>query len=306
LGATRMNRRLVFWRDRKGAVQCVADACVHRGVALSTGKVVGDNIQCPFHGLEFAGSGACTLIPANGKASPIPDRYAAPSFPVRDEHGFIWLWWGEPRDAYPPIPFFDDIDESFSSSTLRSPWATHYSRAIENQLDVAHVPFVHASTIGRGGRTLVNGPACKLEGDSLVIWPDNRKDEGQRPLRPEEARIEISRTHLQFIFPNIWENWISDNLRVFAAFAPVDEGNTVMYIRQYQRMARLPLLRQAFDATGKVFNRIIANQDKPVVETQLPRRTSLEMGEFLINADRPILLYRQRRRELGATTSKGS
>ena len=121
LGATRMNRKLVFWRDRKGAVQCVADTCVHRGVALSTGKVIGDSIQCPFHGLEFAGSGACTLIPANGKASPIPQRYSAPSFPVRDEHGFIWLWWGEARDAYPPVPFFDDIDGSFSSSTLRSP-----------------------------------------------------------------------------------------------------------------------------------------------------------------------------------------
>jgi len=152
----------------------------------------------------------------------------------------------------------------------------------------------------------VNGPACKLEGDLLVIWPDNEKDEGQRPLRPEEARIETSRTHLQFIFPNIWENWISDNLRVFAAFAPVDEGNTMMYIRQYQRMVGLPLLRQSFDAIGKVFNGIVANQDRPVVETQLPKRSSLEMGEFLIQADRPILLYRQRRRELGATTSDGS
>jgi hypothetical protein len=79
-----------------------------------------------------------------------------------------------------------------------------------------------------------------------------------------------------------------------------------MYIRQYQRMAKLPLLRQAFDAIGKVFNGIVANQDRPVVETQLPKRSSLEMGEFLIQADRPILLYRQRRRELGATTSDGS
>ncbi len=152
----------------------------------------------------------------------------------------------------------------------------------------------------------MNGPACTLEGDSLVIWPDNQKDNGQRPLMPEEARIETSKTHLQFIFPNIWENWISDGLRVFAAFAPVDEGNTMMYIRQYQRMVRVPLLRQAFDMIGKLFNRIVANQDKPVVESQLPKRSSLDMGEFLNKADRPILLCRQRRRELGATMSAGS
>ena len=29
---------------------------------------------------------------------------------------------------------------------------THYSRAIENQLDTVHVPFIHHNTIGRGGR----------------------------------------------------------------------------------------------------------------------------------------------------------
>ncbi len=89
-------------------------------------------------------------------------------------------------------------------------------------------------------------------------------------------------------------------MRIFAAFAPVDDQSTMMYIRQYQRMARLPLLKQAFDAIGKLFNSIVANQDKPVVETQLPKRTTMEMGEFLIQADRPILLYRQRRKELKA------
>ncbi len=52
LGATRMGKKLAFWRDQKGAVQCVADTCVHRGASLSTGKVLGGNIQCPFHGLR--------------------------------------------------------------------------------------------------------------------------------------------------------------------------------------------------------------------------------------------------------------
>jgi phenylpropionate dioxygenase-like ring-hydroxylating dioxygenase large terminal subunit len=33
---------------------------------------------------------------------------------------------------------------------------THYSRAIENQLDCAHIPFIHKNTIGRGNKTLVN------------------------------------------------------------------------------------------------------------------------------------------------------
>jgi phenylpropionate dioxygenase-like ring-hydroxylating dioxygenase large terminal subunit len=301
-----MGEKLVLWRDQNGVVKCLADQCIHRGVSLSTGKILENNVQCPFHGFEFDGTGQCRKIPANGRVSPIPPSYVARSYVVREGHGLVWLWWGERRETYPELPFFDDLDDSFSWKTIRSLWATHYSRAIENQLDVAHVPFVHASTIGRGKRTLVNGPRCKLDGDSLYVWPDNEVDEGQKPMKPEEVPEGEGAVFLHFIYPNIWENHISENLRVFAAFAPVDDENTMMYIRQYQRTVRVPLLKQAFNAAGMVFNSIVANQDKPVVETELPKRVSIDMREFLVQADRPILLYRQRRRELGAREVTGS
>ena len=67
VGVTRMGEKLVLWRDDKGQIGCMADLCPHRGVALSTGKLVGGNVQCPFHGFEYDTSGRCTLIPASGK-----------------------------------------------------------------------------------------------------------------------------------------------------------------------------------------------------------------------------------------------
>jgi hypothetical protein len=45
-------------------------------------------------------------------------------------------------------------------------------------------------------------------------------------------------------------------------------------------------------------NRIILGQDKRVVLTQQPKKTALDMGEKLFQADRPIVAYRQRRKEL--------
>ena len=45
LGVTRLGEKLVFWRDRQGQVHTLRDFCPHRGVALSSGKVVGDQIQ---------------------------------------------------------------------------------------------------------------------------------------------------------------------------------------------------------------------------------------------------------------------
>ena len=40
VGVTRMGEKLVFWRYHAGRVSCLRDRCVHRGVALSEGKVL--------------------------------------------------------------------------------------------------------------------------------------------------------------------------------------------------------------------------------------------------------------------------
>jgi phenylpropionate dioxygenase-like ring-hydroxylating dioxygenase large terminal subunit len=62
-------------------------------------------------------------------------------------------------------------------------WNSHYSCAIENQLDVIHLPFVHADTIGRGGKTVVHGPrymADEFHGkhNMISVWFDNEVEQG--------------------------------------------------------------------------------------------------------------------------------
>lgn len=37
-----MGEQLVFWRDHAGQPVCLRDFCPHRGVAKSTGKLIGD------------------------------------------------------------------------------------------------------------------------------------------------------------------------------------------------------------------------------------------------------------------------
>ncbi|HUM43749.1 MAG TPA: Rieske (2Fe-2S) protein, partial [Fervidobacterium sp.] len=56
----RLNMDLALFRNSRGEIGCVVDQCPHRGAALSKGKVVGDCIKCPFHGLEFDKDGKCT------------------------------------------------------------------------------------------------------------------------------------------------------------------------------------------------------------------------------------------------------
>ena len=302
VGVLRMGERLAFWRTKENKIVCMRDLCPHRGVALSTGKLVDDHLQCPFHGFEFDSSGQCVYIPANGRNAVVPKAMWAHTYPAREAHGFIWIWWGDYGDHLPEIKFFDSIDDTYVYSTIQDHWKTHYSRAIENQLDVLHLPFVHHNTIGRGNRTVVDGPVsdCCMEDGMIQVWFSNRVDDGT-PARSYKELPKPQRSPLlQFIFPNLWQNRLSDNFRLVIAFVPIDNENTKMYIRAYQNTIKSPLLKPIFSLFSNIGNYYIQWQDRRVVETQRPKPSGLKIGEHLVPGDRPIILYRKRREALMA------
>lgn len=291
VGVMRFGRRLVLFRETGGAIACLQDRCPHRGASLSHGKVVDDHVQCPFHGLEFARDGRCVRIPANGKDHDIDPRYNARRYAVREANDFIWVFFGEADEAVGEPAYFDEVEDFYSYSTLTDVWQVHYSRVIENQLDAVHLPFVHASTIGRGNKTLVNGPVSEWIDGQLNIWVFNEVDTGQEPKKATALTVQPP-PQLKFRYPNLWLNLISDKIKLVIAFVPIDEGRTKLYIRYYQRLTRVPGLKHLVTWTGKVGSFVIERQDKRVVETQRPIRSSLEITENLLPGDRPIVMYR--------------
>jgi phenylpropionate dioxygenase-like ring-hydroxylating dioxygenase large terminal subunit len=301
VGVRRMGEDLVFWRDSSGNLQCFQDRCIHRGVRLSGGQTMGDHLQCPFHGFEYDGSGQVQRIPANGRAAEVPKAFKVAAYPIHEAQGFVWIWWAEPGKEPPgPPEFFRDLGPGLSYASARDPWRTHYSRVIENQLDVVHLPFIHHNTIGRGGRTVVDGPGFAWVGPSAFeVYPSNRVDDGRPPIRPSEFQRPPNEVFkLEFIFPNLWQNYIDKRMRIVAAFVPVAEDSTILYLRFYQGLVRLPVVRGLVNRLGMPFNLYIAHQDRRVVETHSPKASRLRSGEQLIHGDHPIVEYRRRRAEL--------
>ena len=215
---------------------CTQRRCAERGLH-----------PCPFHGFEFDTSGACTLVPANGRNTEPPKAMKVHTYPTREAHGFIYLWWGAPRSPSRNCP---------SSRVSVRRWFTAASAitgqlitqpAIENQLDSVHVPFVHYNTIGRGNKTVVNGPLCQAESPprGKICWISGSPTKwtgDRRPKKASQIPEPNRRPSLQFCFPNLWHNWISDNIRAMIAFAPIDDENTLMYVRFYHKM-RTPIPR---------------------------------------------------------------
>ena len=295
---TRLSETMVVWRDESGKVCCIADRCCHRGASLSCGKPIDGKLECAFHGFLFDGEGNVKLIPANGKNAVIPDSQKVNAYITYENYGLIWIWYGD-TDKKTDEPFFFKELSDMSYSTFIDHWNSHYSRCIENQLDVVHLPFVHKTTIGKGNKTLVNGPVVVREGELITFYVNNIEDDGKtKPLKPDEIPDYEKLFHLQFHYPNIWQNFISDNFRIFAAFVPVDEENTLIYLRNYQNFLKVPVLKQVVNYLMKLSNIIILRQDKRVVVTQLPKKTDEKMDERLIMGDKPIIEYRKHRSEL--------
>jgi phenylpropionate dioxygenase-like ring-hydroxylating dioxygenase large terminal subunit len=93
-------------------------------------------------------------------------------------------------------------------------------------------------------------------------------------------------------------NHISDKIKVIIYFAPVDDENTVLYIRFYNRVTGFKPLNRLIAFFGKFGNRIIERQDKRVVITQRPKASAYKSQENLLSGDGPIIQYRRIREEL--------
>lgn len=81
---------LAIWRAASGRVNIWADRCPHRGVRLSVGIALGEELRCQYHAWRFAsGSGACTHIPAQPATRPAA-VIRATLWPVAERSGLVW------------------------------------------------------------------------------------------------------------------------------------------------------------------------------------------------------------------------
>jgi phenylpropionate dioxygenase-like ring-hydroxylating dioxygenase large terminal subunit len=135
-----------------GALSAFPDACPHRRARLSAGQIVDGSLQCRYHGWRYAADGSCTLIPALEEGASIPARATLQRPAGITEHdGIIWLAPRTPRapaPELPPLPASQDIT-TVIMPVMRVP--SNAAILIDNFLDEAHFPFVHAATIGGAG-----------------------------------------------------------------------------------------------------------------------------------------------------------
>lgn len=148
---------LVLFRDDSGKAHALLDRCPHRNVPLSLGEVVGDNLQCAYHGWQFDGEGICRVVPGLSGEHESKGRRTS-SYPVVEQQGMIWVFM-IPNCEPDHEPFeFPLIGKDGYSTVVRTVSASGSLHAVaENALDVPHTAFLHRGLF-RG-----NAPANEIE-----------------------------------------------------------------------------------------------------------------------------------------------
>ena len=137
-----------------GRLAAFADQCPHRLAPLSAGSVTSSSadgsarLACGYHGWQYDAAGRCDLIPSLGRSGEISKRARLRSaHGVTEAYGLIWL---APQAPLSPLPAFPEWDApgmtGARSRTVRT--SASAGQLVDNFLDAAHFPFVHAASFG--------------------------------------------------------------------------------------------------------------------------------------------------------------
>ena len=287
-----------------GEVTAFSDRCPHRLAPLSAGHVdrVGDHevLRCGYHGWCFEATGACSSIPALGPDAKLPPRArAGVPAAVATHLGLVWIAPEPPRAPLPDAPIAADELDGFLSADLPA-FAASASAGllIDNFLDVAHFPFVHAATIGDEESTDVGPFDMERDGLSLTVHSAQRFPNREDPGVAAGERELMQTRHVTYRYTAPFAAWLridyeeAGGTNVITFFVqPVDDDHATIFASIHRDDLDGDLERLAAAAE---FERTITEEDLVVQEGYLHRSIPIDLtAEVHIKADRMTVELRR-------------
>jgi phenylpropionate dioxygenase-like ring-hydroxylating dioxygenase large terminal subunit len=162
IGRKILGEDIALYRTASGKAAAIGSVCPHRFAPLEYGVVVGENLKCKYHGLQFGPDGECNVIPA-GVRSP---NMRTTGYPVAERDSMIFVWIGDDDRVVDP-PGTLDVGDAFGA-TVRGYLHVdaHYQLITDNLMDDAHATHLHTA-FETEGHLLAPKPDVRAEGDKV-------------------------------------------------------------------------------------------------------------------------------------------
>ena len=294
------HKNYVIWRNEDYKLRALDDVCTHKGASLAGGKIINDQVMCPYHGYEFNCNGTLTKVPGICfQPSPI---YNLAKYPIVEYDGWVYINTYErsinnsvskiqnPENSADFLSENDNpmvIDTTLYLSKVDHPANIQnspeqncsvvyldmeyncYSRILsENSLDVMHIAFVH--TFGNAKR-----PNPTKEDPPKLIGKNHYKstyyyEAGEDSMARKMFGVKDLIIENEFILPHttIARVKFGDQVSTVVTFAlPIGDNKSRLFVKTYRNFWK--------NHVGDVITRnTMLNtmlQDKVVVENIDPR-----------------------------------
>ena len=294
------NNDYVVWKDNNSYF-AMDNHCSHRGASLVKGKIVNQNIICPYHGYEFNSSGILTFVPGlnftNNKCQNMK------TYQIKEINGWVYLNVNASLKEL-DVPIYEEPEAkniNCTSNLLNLPFKSYARLISENSLDVMHIVYVHSFGNIQVPSPIYENPP-KLQDD----YPNHYKTEyiyvaGNESIAKKVFNSSYLNVDVEFILPNTqivrvkFDKYIST---IITSVTPINMTHSQIFMKSYRSYWYKPNATNLFDKFyNHVFNQFTHKimmdtilQDKNVVENIYPKYMD---GKYNMKFDKPGNLYRQ-------------
>lgn len=249
------NNDYVVWKNNDNYYG-MDNYCSHRGASLSLGKIINNNVMCPYHGYEFNNKGVLCKVPGLNFSN--TNVHNQNTYEIFEKNNWIYLntinkiFYNTSEINIYQEP--ESTDENFRSIFLNLNFNTYGRLVSENSLDIMHIGFVHTFGNSKNPAPLNETPPY-LVGDYPYHYKSEyyyesgensmaRKIFGVERLIIENEFILPHTTIARIIFGNLTSTVITNTL-------PLNNTNSDLFVKVYRNFW---ISNNKYSIIGKIIN----------------------------------------------------
>jgi len=292
VGVVLWNEAIVLYRDSQNQIHALEDSCPHRFVKLSRGCVIGDELECAYHGWRINAEGACAAVPYLTEKQKLPSCRIR-RYPVREQDGFVWLFPGDPvlaKKVEPMgVPEWDHLNYIGSVTVIDA--KAHFSYLIENLMDMYH-GHLHQDWQAWTGAVLEDleetGNRVDAHYQAQNYYRIDKIWSISQLFLPRLRRLHPDPLDVSYIYPH-WKSRLGDDFKIYCLFCPVSLTHTRAYLLHFTSLEAFPKLHKLSVHFRRFLKHRLTDSAKKLLEGLVEQDIAMiedEQQAYLKNPDR--------------------